>query len=295
MRRVWGKCCEQGEVHECTDTWRQDGETRNYVIVPRVSLEFLSELQYASCVLHLLNFLMYLTCPIITLLHLCLHYPVGCKSLPIKRVISSFFVCCFTWVFLFFFYINDDTTLARSHFGEGAYAIMIIIIKMILMCLVFATQLLIMAWAACWGGEVSRCQKTDSVHGTPPTCPEVSRSEEVTATYLPALCWTRGKMAQAINLEESNYVKQSEVQNICKRIRCVQYWHTLINYTVVMRLCCEGKFMFSLLKRRPFNYSLGCEMYSNFRRFALEEKRQPDENELYHRDFNSKYWTFWIW
>lgn len=28
--------------------------------------------------------------------------------------------------------------------------------------------------------------------------------------------------------------------------------------------------MFSLLKHRPFNYSLGCEMYSNFRRFALE-------------------------
>lgn len=71
---------------------------------------------------------------IITLLHQCLHYPSGCKQLPIKRVISSPF-----------FYLNDDATLAHSHFGEGAYAIMIIIIKMILMCLVFATQLLIMA------------------------------------------------------------------------------------------------------------------------------------------------------
>lgn len=39
-------------------------------------------------------------------------------------------------------------TIALWHLptlGEGAYAIMIIIIKMILMCLVFATQLLIMA------------------------------------------------------------------------------------------------------------------------------------------------------
>lgn len=52
----------------------------------------------------------------------------------IKKVISSF-------LFLFF----NITTLARSHFGEGAYAIMIIIIKTILMCFVFATQLLIVA------------------------------------------------------------------------------------------------------------------------------------------------------
>lgn len=210
---------------------------------------------------------MYLTCPIITLLHLCLRYLGGCKLLPIKRVIWSFF-CLFVLLFFFFFNINDDTTLAHSHFGEGAYAIMIIIIKMILMCLVFATQLLIMAWAACWGGEVSRCQKTDGVHRTPPTCPEVSGSVEVTPTYIPALCWTRGKMARAMNQEETNYVEQSEVQNISKHMPCIQYWHTiLINYTVVMWRYCEGKCMFSLLKH---NYSLGCEMYSNFRRFALE-------------------------
>lgn len=198
------------------------------------------------------------------------------------------FVC-----FTFFLNINDNTTLARSHFGEGAYAIMIIIIKMILMCLVFATQLLIMAWAACWGGEVSRCQKTDGVHRTPPTCPEVLGSEEVTPTYLPALCWTRGKMAGAINIEESNYVEQSEVQNTSKH-QCIQYWHTLLNYTGVMRLCCEGNCKFSLLKRRPFNNSLGCEMYSNLRRFALERerKKQQDRIELYHRHFNSRYWTF---
>lgn len=31
--------------------------------------------------------------------------------------------------------------------------------------------------------------------------------------------------------------------------------------------------MFSLLKRRPFNYSLDCEMYSDFRRFTLEGER----------------------
>lgn len=83
---------------------------------------------------------------IITLLHSCLHYPGGCKLLPIKRVISSPFSFFF---FPLFLYLNDDATLAHSaslsHFGEGAYAMMIIIIKKILMCLVFATQLLIMA------------------------------------------------------------------------------------------------------------------------------------------------------
>lgn len=155
-----------------------------------------------------------LTCPIITLLHLCLHYPGGCKFQPIKRVISSVLFCL---IFFFFFNINDDTTLAHSHFGEGAYAIMIIIIKTILMCLAFATQLLIMAWAACWGGETSCCQKTDGARRPPPTCPEVSGSVEVTPTYLPALCWTRGEMARAVNLEESNYVEQSEVRNISKQ------------------------------------------------------------------------------
>lgn len=64
--------------------------------------------------------------------------------LPIKRVVSSPPPTLF-FIYFIFFYLNDDATLAHSHFGEGAYAIMIIIIKTILMCLVFATQLLIMA------------------------------------------------------------------------------------------------------------------------------------------------------
>ena len=111
----------------------------------------------------------------------------------------------------FFSYLNDDdATLAHSAslptLGEGAYAIMIIIIKKILMCLVFATQLLIMAWVPCRGREASRCQNGQCASTPPPTCPEVSGSVEVTPTCLRALCragggtgnWRRWMWAEVI-------------------------------------------------------------------------------------------------
>lgn len=59
---------------------------------------------------------------------------------------------------------------------------MIIIIKKILMCLVFATQLLIMAWATTGSRAAA---KMDSACRTPPTCPEVSGLAKVARTCLP--------------------------------------------------------------------------------------------------------------
>lgn len=111
---------------------------------------------------------------------------------------------------LSFFYLNDDATLAHSHFGEGAYAIMIIIIKTILMCLVFATQLLIMAWAPCQGGEVNCCQNGQCTQATA----HLSRGFRVSGghTYLspcPLLNWERDGTSHKTWRDESCYVEWS--------------------------------------------------------------------------------------
>ena len=130
---------------------------------------------------------------------------VAVSCCPLKE---SFHLRFFTLTTMLLWHIFREP----SHFGEGAYAIMIIIIKKILMCLVFATQLLIMAWAPCRGRGSELAAKTDSARRPPPTCPEVSGLVEVTPTYLPALCWTGGGTAQNIKLEEMNCVMWSEVR-----------------------------------------------------------------------------------
>lgn len=71
-----------------------------------------------------------------------------CELLPIKAVILSPFIYCNLFIILPARRCCPGTVDEPPHFGEGAYAIMIIIIKKILMCLVFVTQLLIVIRAA---------------------------------------------------------------------------------------------------------------------------------------------------
>jgi len=111
---------------------------------------------------------------------------------------------------------------------------MIIIIKKILMCLVFATQLLIMAWAT--GGRRSAA-KMDSAHRPPPTCPEVSGLGRSQLPTSPPSAWTGRGMAHNVKLEEMNcvmwLVKQRNWTDVNVSIFLLHNFSTHVNYSYV--------------------------------------------------------------